>query len=120
MRGKDSLGLLILSLVCNVDIGMLSNEVNWKKPLPFVCESRKGLYLSRYRPGGGLDIKFSGISDVSPVLIFNLNNSLKYNSCTKRLLSTNRYFSSVPSQLKENFNKKSRKFENIFPITCSI
>lgn len=91
--GKDSLGLLISSWVCNVDIGMLSNEVNWKKPLPFVCESRKGLYLSRYRPGGELDMKFSGISDVSPVLIFNFNNSLKYNNYTKHLLSTNRYFS---------------------------
>ena len=118
--GKDSLGLLILSWVCNVDIGMVSNEVSWKKPLPFVCESCKGLYLSRYRLGGGLDMKFSRISDVSPVLIFNLNNSFKYNNYTKRLLFTNRYFSSVPSQLKKNFNKKSRKFENILAITCSI
>lgn len=98
---------------------MLFNEVNWKESLPFACESRKGLYFSRNCPGVRLDIKFYGISHVSFVLIFNLNN-LMYNNYTKRLLSTNRYLYLVSSQLKKNFNKKSGKFENIFPIICSI
>jgi hypothetical protein len=60
-------------------------------------------------------MQFYGISDVSLVLIFNLN-SLMYNNCAKCLLSTKRHFYSVLGQLKENFNSKSDKFENIFPI----
>jgi retron-type reverse transcriptase len=97
---------------------MLADKLNWKKSLPYTFESRKKLYLSRYRFGDGFDMRVSELSDVNPVLIF--NNNLMYNAHSKPIFITHRCFSSVPHKLKENFDKKTRKFENLFPIICSV
>lgn len=115
---EDDFRLFLSSLVFNADIGILSDKLDWKKSLPYTCESRKKLYSSEYRFVGGLDKRFTRISDVSLVLIF--NNNLTYNGHSKPILTTYRFFSSVPDKLKENFNKKTRKFENLFPIICSV
>lgn len=115
---ENCLRLVFAFWVLDRDSGMLSDKLSWKKSLPYTCESRKKLYSSGYRFRGGLDMKFYGISDVSPVLIFGKNK--QYNNHTKFIFMTYRSFSSVPEKLKENFNKKTRKFENLFPIICSV
>jgi hypothetical protein len=65
-------------LVFDAASGMLADKLNWKKSLPYTFESRKKLYLSRYRFGDGFDMRVSELSDVNPVLIF--NNNLMYNA----------------------------------------
>ena len=94
------------SLVFDAVSGMLSDKLNWKKLLPYIFESRKKLYFSRYRFGGGFEMRVSKLSDVNPVLIFN-NNNLMYNAHSKSSFITYRYFSLILDKLKENFNKKS-------------
>ena len=106
-----SLRLLILSLSFDTINGMLSNKLSWKKSLPYSFELWKKVYLLWYYFKGGFDIRVPyKFLYMNPALVFNNTLSYKISRC----------FSSISNKLKENFNRKTYKFKNLFSIICSI
>ena len=112
--------LFILYLVCNDNKKILFNKLDWRKLLFYVCESCKKLRFFRCCFMGEFYKRFQRILNVNFVLIFYLITTKKYNNYIKPMCIHSRFFSSVLDQLKDKFNKKSRKFESLFPIICSI
>jgi retron-type reverse transcriptase len=117
--GVGKHGLSTLSVVCNVDRSILFKKLDWQELLPFGRESRKKFHII-WRFGDEFDKRVCGVLDVNFVSTrYNFSGNKSYNY-VNQVLKFNRFFSIVSIQLKNRYNKKTRKFENIFPFISSV
>ena len=110
--GKGSHRLFVM--ICTVDGGIPSNKLVWEELFLFVLEAHKKFRFKR-RFRGEYDKKFNKTLDLNSV-----SSLYRFNNNNNRVPISYRSFSSVSHKLKDKFNVKTQKFENIFPLISSV